>query len=481
MRRPSTAWTFALTSIALFMVTLDNLVVTMVLPVIRRDLGSSLQDLQWTVNAYTLTFAVLLLTGASLGDRFGRRLVFAIGVLIFTVGSAMAALAPSSEWLIAARACQESGGAFVMPLTLTLLSAAVSPQRRALALGAWGGVGGIGIAVGPLVGGAVAQGLNWHWVFWINVPIGLLTAALAFSRLQESRGPQGRLDLAGLGLVSAGLLGLVWGVIHGSELGWTDPQIAVAFALGLLFIALFVIWETRAPSPMLPLGMFRSRAFVAANVASILMSFGMFGSIFLLSQFFQVVQGYDPLEAGIRVLPWTAMPALVAPFAGILGGRIGTRPVLVPGLALMAAGLAWNAAFISPGLRYDVQVVGFIIAGIGMGLFFAPIANAVLSAVRPGEEGKASGANNTLRQLGVVFGVAVLGSIFAANGSYRTPQAFVDGLQPAVWIGAAVVALGALAALALPARHGARVRDRREASSAHLAEGPATITTSTTV
>lgn len=467
-RRPSAAWTFALTSVALFMVTLDNLVVTTILPVIRRDLNASLQDLQWVVNAYTLTFAVLLLTGASLGDRFGRRLLFAIGVAVFSAGSALAALAPSSEWLIFARALQGSGGAIVMPLTLTMLSAAVAPERRALALGAWGGVGGIGIAIGPLIGGAVAQGLDWHWVFWINVPIGVITVALAFLRLVETRGPQARLDLVGVGLISGGLVGLVWAVIHGNELGWTDLQVVGAFASGLALVAAFVLWEARVPYPMLPLRMFRSRAFVAANVASILMSFGMFGSIFLLSQFFQVVQGYNPLEAGIRVLPWTAMPALVAPFAGILSGRVGSRPVLVPGLLLMAAGLAWNAWFLAPGLPYGTQVVGFIVSGIGMGLFFAPIANAVLSAVRPGEEGKASGANNTLRQLGVVFGVAVLGSVFAAHGSYRSAQAFVDGVEPAVWLGAAVVVVGALSALALPARHG--VRDRSVSRAAAGAE-----------
>jgi EmrB/QacA subfamily drug resistance transporter len=471
MARSSALWTFAITSIALFMVALDNLVVTTILPVIRRDLGASLQDLEWTVNAYTLTFAVLLLSGASLGDRFGRRRLFALGLLVFSVGSAMAALAPSSDLLIAARALQGIGGAIVTPLTLTILSAAVSPERRALALGAWGAVGGIGIAVGPLVGGAIAQGLDWHWVFWLNVPIGLATIAIALVRLKETRGPEGSLDLVGLVIASAGLLALVWGTIHGNERGWNDSQIVGALAAGALLVAIFLIWEARAGSPMLPLQMFRSRAFAAANAASVLMSFGMFGSIFLLSQFFQVVQGQSPLDAGIRVLPWTAMPGLVAPFAGILAGRMGTRPVLVPGLLLMAVGLAWSALTLSPAVRYEVQVIGFIVAGVGMGLFFAPIANAVLSAVDRELEGKASGANNTLRQLGVVFGVAVLGGVFSANGSYRSPQTFVDGVQPAVWLGAGIVALGALVALAIPARHGARARQAPELSG-HLTTEP---------
>jgi EmrB/QacA subfamily drug resistance transporter len=456
--RASAAWTFAITAIALFMVSLDNLVVTTALPVIRHDLGSSLQDLEWMVNAYTLTFAVLLLTGAALGDRFGRRRLFVIGLVIFTAGSAAAALAPSSSVLIAARAIQGLGGAIVIPLTLTILSAAVSPERRALALGAWGGIGGLAIAVGPLVGGAIAQGVNWHWIFWLNVPVGIVAVVLASLRLQESRGPEGRLDLPGLALASGGLLGLVWAVIHGNDEGWTNPQVVGAFVVGAALLVLFAAWERRTANPMLPLHMFRSRAFAAANGVSLLMYFGMFGSIFLLSQFFQVVQGLNPFEAGLRVLPWTAMPAFVAPIAGLLAGRIGSRPILVPGLALMAIGLAWLAAVISPTTPYASVVPAFVVSGIGMGMFFAPIANVVLSSVYPEEEGKASGANNAIREVGGVFGVAVLASIFSANGSYASPQAYVDGLTPAVWVGAAVVAVAAVVALAIPGRVAAGIR-----------------------
>ncbi len=450
--RASTAWTFAITAIALFMVALDNLVVTTALPVIRRDLGSSLQDLEWMVNAYTLTFAVLLLTGAALGDRFGRRRLFVLGLVVFTAGSAAAALAPSSSVLIMARAIQGIGGAIVTPLTLTILSAAVPPERRALALGAWGGVGGLAIAVGPLVGGAIAQGVNWHWIFWLNVPVGIVAVALAFLRLEETRGPAGRLDLVGLGLASAGLLGLVWGVIHGNDRGWTHPQILAALIIGTVLLVAFVAWERRAAAPMLPLHIFRNRGFAAANAVSLLMYFGMFGSIFLLSQFFQVVQGLNPFEAGLRILPWTAMPAVVAPIAGVLAGRIGSRPILVPGLALMAIGLAWLAAVSTPTVAYAALVPAFVVSGIGMGMFFAPIANVVLSAVRTDEEGKASGANNAIREIGGVFGVAVLASVFSASGSYTSPQAYVDGLVPAVWVGAVIVAIGALAALAIPGR-----------------------------
>ena len=473
--RASAAWTFAITAIALFMVSLDNLVVTTALPVIKHDLGSSLQDLEWMVNAYTLTFAVLLLTGAALGDRFGRRRLFVIGLAIFTAGSAAAALAPSSGFLIAARAVQGLGGAIVVPLTLTILSAGVSPQRRALALGAWGGIAGLAIAVGPLVGGAIAQGVNWHWIFWLNVPVGIVAVVLAYLRLQETRGPQARLDLPGLALASGGLLGLVWAVIHGNDKGWTNPQIVGTFAVGIVLLVLFAAWERRTTDPMLPLHMFRSRAFAAANAVSLLMYFGMFGSIFLLSQFFQVVQGFNPFEAGLRVLPWTAMPAFVAPIAGLLAGRIGSRPILVPGLALMALGLAWLASVMSPTVAYASLVPAFVVSGIGMGMFFAPIANVVLSSVLPEEEGKASGANNAIREIGGVFGVAVLASVFSANGSYLSPQAYVSGLVPAVWVGAVVVAIGAVVALAIPARVAAGIREsvtvRR--STGALSEGDA--------
>ena len=456
--RPSVAWTFAITSIALFMVALDNLVVTTALPVIKRDLGASLADLQWMVNAYTLTFAVLLLTGAALGDRFGRQRIFLIGLATFTAGSALAALAPSTEVLILARAVQGLGAAFVTPLTLTILSAAVPPERRAVALGAWGGIAGLAIAIGPLVGGAIAEGLDWHWIFWLNVPIGLVVMPLAALRLTESHGPEGRLDIPGLGLISAGLLAIVWGVINGNDLGWTSAQVLGSIGAGVALLVGFLAWEARTAQPMLPLGVFRLRAFSSANAVSFLMYFGMFGSVFLLSQFFQVVQGYSPFQAGLRTLPWTGMPVVVAPIAGILAGRIGGRPILATGMAIQAVALAWLAAIVTPTVAYEALVVPFILAGIGMGLFFAPIANVVLSAVRPEQEGKASGATNTIREVGGVFGVAVLAAIFSANGSYATPAAYVAGLQPAIAVGAVVVGLGALAALLIPARAGAAAR-----------------------
>jgi EmrB/QacA subfamily drug resistance transporter len=463
-RRSSTIWTFAITSVALFMTTLDNLVVTTALPVIHRDLHASLSGLEWTVNAYTLTFAVFLITGAALGDRFGRRRMFVIGLAIFTAGSAAAALAPSIEVLIAARAVQGFGGAIVLPLTLTILSAAVPPEKRGLALGAWGGISGLAVAIGPLVGGAVVEGISWQWIFWLNVPIGLALIPLAALRLKESRGPNDALDLPGVGFASVGLFGIVWGLVRGNQVGWGSPEIVGALVLGSAVLALFVLWELHTKEPMLPLRFFRNRTFTAANVASLLMFFGMFGSIFLLAQFFQTVQGYSPLQAGLRILPWTAMPIFVAPIAGALSDRIGGRPLMVTGLGLQAAGLAWIAAVSTPTVAYSALVVPFILSGIGMALYFAPVANVVLSSVRREEEGQASGANNAIRELGGVFGVAVLASVFAHYGGYRTGQTFVDGLIPALYVGAGFVAAGAVAALGI-----ARKVRRQEAPANVLA------------
>ena len=450
--RKNVGWTFAITSVVLFMAALDNLVVTTELPVIRAELDASLSELEWIVNAYTLTFAVLLLTGAALGDRFGRRRVFVIGIGVFTLGSALAALASSTEMLILSRALQGVGGAVIMPLTLTILSSAVSPERRALALGAWGGIGGLAIAIGPLVGGAIAEGLSWQWIFWINVPIGIVAAALAAYRLNESLGPDRKLDLVGLALASVGLVGVVWGVIHANELGWGSTEVLGTIAGGIVFLAAFLWWESRSATPMLPLRFFRSRTFLFANAASFLMFFGVFGAVFLMTQFLQFVQGYSPFEAGLRTLPWTGMPAIVAPIAGAVAGRIGGRPLLVAGLALMALGLGWFAAIATPDVAYSAQVPALVLAGIGMGLFFAPVAAVVLSSVRPEEEGKASGATNAIRELGGVFGVAVLAAVFAGRGSYISGEAFVDGMVPAIWVGAAFVGVAAVLAALIPGR-----------------------------
>ena len=451
--RTKTIWTFVITSIALFMVTLDNLVVTTAIPVIREDLNASLENLEWTVNAYTLTFAVLLLTGAALGDRFGRRRVFAIGIGVFTLGSIAAALAPNVEALVLARALQGVGGALVMPLTLTILSAAVPKEKRGLALGAWGGISGLAVAFGPVVGGAVVQGLSWQWIFWLNVPVGVILIPLALTRLQETYGPGGKLDLTGLALVSAGLFGIVWGLVRGNAQGWGSPEI-----VGSLARRRSCSWRRSSPGSCAPprrccrCASSASRAFALANLSSLFMFFGMFGSIFLLSQFFQTVQGYSPLGSGLRILPWTLAPMFISPIAGALSDRIPGKTLVGIGLTLQAGSLIWMGMISTPTVPYSQLIAPFVIAGIGMSLFFAPMAHIVLSSVRPVEEGQASGANNAIRELGGVFGVAVLAAVFASLGGYESAQAFSDGMNPALIIGGIVVGLGAVAAFAIPGR-----------------------------
>src|SRR4051812_24420074 len=466
-RRPSPVWTFAIVSVALFMVVLDNLVVTTALPSIRADLGGGVQALEWTVNAYTLTYAVLLLTGAALGDRFGRRRMFVIGIGIFTLASAAAALAPGTGALITARAFQGAGAAIVTPLTLTLLSEAFPPERRGLAIGAWSGISGLGVALGPLVGGAVVEGISWHWIFWLNVPIGLTLAPLARRRLTESFGPAKQLDLPGLALGGLGLLGVVYGIVRGNELGWTSSTVLSSLIAGAILLTAFVAWELRAPHPMLPMRFFRSRAFAASNGVSLTMYFGVFGSIFLLAQFFQVVEGLSPLQAGLRTLPWTGMPMLGAPLAGLLSDRIGSRPLMVAGLALQSGAISLLAIVSSPTVPYSHLILPFVMAGTGMALVFAPTANAVLNAVKPQEAGQASGATNAIREVGGVLGIAVLASVFSAHGSYASPEAFTSGMTSAIWVGAAVLAVGAGVALLVPGKR--RAEEAQLAPNAALA------------
>ena len=454
--KPSTrpVITFVIVSIGLFMVTLDNLVVSTALPVIRVDLNAPLESLEWMVNAYTLSFAVFLLTGAALGDRFGRRKMFTLGLLIFSAASAAAALAPNADALVIARAIQGFGAALVTPLSLTLLSEAVPEGKRGLAIGAWSGVSGLGVAMGPVVGGAITEGISWQWIFWINVPIGLVVAPLAAWKLIESYGPDRGLDPRGLVLAVVGLFPLTFGIVRSSALGWGNATVLLSIAFGLVMMAFFLLHESRTKEPMLPLRFFRSRAFSATNAVSFVMFFGIFGSLFFLSQFFITVQGMTPLQAGIRILPWTAMPIFVAPIAGLFSDRFGARPFMVVGLALQAFAIAWIAQVTQVDTPYIEFIPAFIAGGAGMALVFAPSANAVLSSVRPIEAGKASGATNAIRELGGVAGVAVLASVFAAAGGYASPQDFVDGVRGALPVGAAVLLAGALIALLIP-RQGA--------------------------
>ena len=443
-------WTLAIVSVGLFMVVLDNLVVSVALPSIHRDLGASIQSLEWTVNAYTLSYAVLLLTGAALGDRLGRKRMFMTGIALFTVSSAAAALAPSIGPLIVARAIQGAGAAIATPLTLTLLADAYPPDRRGFAIGVWSGISGIAVALGPLVGGAMVQIASWHWIFWLNVPIGLVLVPLAATRLRESFGPSGALDLPGLALGSAGLFGLVFGLIRSQSLGWTSAEVIISLAAGAALLAAFVVQERRTETPMLPMEFFARRAFSVTNAVSLSMYFGMFGSIFFLSQFLQNVLGNSPLQAGVKLLVWTGSTMIVAPLAGYFSERYGSRLFMAAGLGLQAIALGWLALETSAGMSYASLIGTFILGGSGMALVFAPSANAVLASVRTDQAGKASGANNAIRELGGVLGVAVLSTVFTSRGGYGSATEFINGLTPAMWVGAAVLAIGALIPIVLP-------------------------------
>ncbi|MET9958589.1 DHA2 family efflux MFS transporter permease subunit [Streptomyces sp. NPDC006326] len=445
-------WAILTTSVASFMAGLDNLVIITALPTIKDKLGGSLADLEWTVNAYTLSFAVLMMFGAALGDRFGRRKVFVLGLLLFTLSSAAGALAPGINELIAARAVQGAGAALIMPLSVTLLTAAVPAEKRGTALGIWGAVNGLSIAAGPLVGGAIVEHLSWQWIFWLNVPIGLALAPVSWRKLAESRIAGARLDAVGTVLASVGLFGIVLGLIKGHGDGWTSAGVLGSLIGGALVMVLFVVWEMKTEHPMVPMGMFKIKAFTAINLSGTLMSVGMFGAIFLMTQFLQNIQGYTAMEAGVRLLAWTAMPMVVAPIGGMVSDKIGGKPVVTLGLAMMTAGMVWWAVILEPDTSYVAQLPSLMICGAGMALFYAPLMNLTMGSVAEHEQGIASGVTAATREVGAALGVALLASIFSANGGYASPQNFVDGLVPAMWVGAAAVAAATLSMLIAPGR-----------------------------
>jgi EmrB/QacA subfamily drug resistance transporter len=442
-------WTLALTSIAFFMVALDSLVVITALPSIHRDLGASLSTLEWTVNAYTLAYAAGIITAAALGDRFGRKRLFTFGLALFSLASAACALAPNVNLLIGFRVIQGLGAAIIMPLSLTILTAVFSRERRAAVIGLWGGIGGLAVAAGPLVGGAIAQGLDWHWIFWVNVPIGLAATVLSIIFLSESHGPVTRLDLPAVALVSGGALGLVWGLVRAGDKGWGNAQALVALVLGALLLVGFVMWEGRAPAPMLPLRLFSSRAFSAANATGFFMTASLYGAAFLTAQYFQLGLGHSPLGTGLRLLPWTATPIVVAPLGGLLADRIGLRPVMVAGLLLQGLGLGWFALAATSRVGYTSLVMPLLVAGVGVSMAIAATPTAVMSAVTPADMGKASGANSTFQRFGSVFGVAIATAVFSANGHFGTPASFAAGFRPAIAVAAVLSLVGAVTAFAV--------------------------------
>jgi len=446
-------WVLALTSIASLMVALDTLVVSTALTTIREDLAASVEELEWTVNAYNLSLAVLLLPAAALGDRFGRRRLFAAGLALFTVSSAACALSPDVGWLIAARGVQGVGAALVLSLALALVSAAYPPERRGSAIGILEGAAGLAVLGGPTLGGAVAQGLSWEWIFWINVPIGAVALPFVLARIEESSGTRrAPLDVPGLVLVGVGALGLVWGLVRGNQAGWSSLEVSGALALGLCLIAAFVAWERRAAEPMLPMRFFRRRGFSAGNAAVFCLFGSIFGGVFFFAQFMQVGLGYDALEAGLHLLPWTASLFLVAPIAGALADRVGDRPLLAGGLVLQAIGMGWIALIAEPGMAYGELVVPLMVAGLGGSAAIPPAASAVVRAVPAESVGAAAGANSMLRELGGVFGIAAAVAVFSGAGSYASAAAFTDGFAPAIGVSAGLALVGALVSLALSGR-----------------------------
>ncbi|HEX4010387.1 MAG TPA: MFS transporter [Solirubrobacteraceae bacterium] len=459
-------WVLVLGSVASLMVALDALVVSTALSAIRHDLHASIDELEWTVNAYGLTFAVLLVPAAALGDRLGRRRLFAGGLALFVAGSAACALAPNVGLLIAARAVQGSAAAMVTPLSLALISAAFPPERRGQAMGIFGGITGLAVLSGPVIGGAVTQGLAWQWVFWINVPIGLAAIPLVLARIDESYGPRARLDVPGLALVTAAALGIVWGLMRGNDIGWGSAEVVASLAAGVVALAAFVAVQRRVATPMLPPAMFRARGFSAGTAANFLFSCGLLGAVFFMAQFQQNSLGQRPLEAGLRLLPWTGTVFIVAPIAGALTNRVGERTLVTLGLVLQAAGFAWIAAVAGPGMTYWHMIAPEVIAGAGISMAIPSAQNAVMNAVKASEIGKASGAYMMMRQLGGVFGLAIGVTVFTGAGSYASPAAFGNGFVAAMTVFAAFSLAGAGVALALPRRSaGAESARRAEAGA----------------
>ena len=445
-------WVLGLTSTAYFMVALDATVVATALPRMQADLGVGLTTLQWTLNSYGIAFAVGIITAAALGDRYGRRLIFTIGLALFTIASGACALATSAPELIAARTVQGLGGAIVLPLSLTILTTAFPAERRGTIVGIYGGLAGAAVAAGPLVGGAVTQGINWHWIFWINVPIGVAAAVLSLRLLPESHGARERLDLAGVGLVTGGVLAVVWGLVRANQSGWASPEIVTTLSAGGILLAAFVGWENRVSQPMVPLRLFRARAFAIGNATAFLMSGAIFAGAYLVAEEFQFARGYSPVSTGLRLLPFFATPMIVSPLAGALSDKIGRRPVMVTGLALLTGGLTWVAVRGSLTTSWVELVLALLVAGIGISMALPTVPTAVLNAVAPHEMGKASGINYMAQRLGGVFAIAISTAVFTANGHLGTPASVTAGFRPALAACAGLALLATLSAAAITSR-----------------------------
>jgi EmrB/QacA subfamily drug resistance transporter len=445
-------WVLGLTSMAYFMVALDATVVATALPRMQADLHVGFTSLQWTLNSYGIAFAAGIITAAALGDRFGRRLIFNLGLALFTIASGACALAPNASELIAARTVQGLGGAIVLPLSLTILTTAFPAERRGTIVGIYGGLAGLAVAAGPLLGGAVTQGINWHWIFWINVPIGVAAVLLSLRLLPESYGARERLDLTGVGLVTGGVVAIVWALVRANQAGWASPETVTTLTAGAVLLVAFVAWENRVSQPMVPLRLFRDRAFAIGNATTFLMSGAIFAGAYLVAEEFQFARGYSPLSTGVRLLPFFAMPMVISPLAGALSDKTGRRPVMVAGLALLSSGFIWVALKGSLTTSWIELTLALLVSGIGISMALPTVPTAVLNAVAPHEMGKASGINYMAQRLGGVFAIAISTAVFAANGHLGTPASVTDGFKPALAACAALALLATLSAIAITSR-----------------------------
>ncbi len=464
-------WTLGALSFALFMIMLDNTVVNVALPSIQRDLGIGLSELEWTVNAYALTFAVLMLTGGKLADFFGRRRVFLLGLAIFTVSSLLCGLATSGDVLIGARTVQGVGAALMMPATLSIISATFPPRQRGMAIGIWAGVSAMALAIGPLIGGLITEHIDWSWIFFVNVPIGIVGLVVGRLVVDESRdtSSEQRLDIPGLLASGVGLFALTFALIEANSYGWTDPVIIGLFVLSAIALVGFVLLEMHQRSPMLDLSLFRSSTFAGANVVALLTTLAMFGVFFFMSIYMQNILGYSATKTGAAFLPMTILIILIAPIAGRSSDRIGSRALMTAGMLCLATSLAIFSRLGLDSTFWDF-FPGLILGGFGIALVMTPMTAAALGSVPVEKSGVGSGVLNTFRQVGGALGIAVMGAIVASyvdlSGGRPDPSSFIDGFQVALRVSAGFALLGAVIAFAT-------IRKHRHMDAGELAEAAA--------
>jgi len=464
---------------ALFMIMLDNTVVNVALPSIQKDLGSSISGLEWTVNAYTLSFAVLLVTGGRLGDIFGRRRMFLFGVIVFGLSSAFIGFSQTDAWLVAGRVAQGVGAAFMMPATLSIISNAFPPQERGKAIGTWAGVSALALAIGPVVGGLLTEHVSWRAIFYLNIPVAIGAVLASLFAVRESRDETvGReVDFAGVAVLTAGLSALILALVEGNEWGWGSTAIVALLVGAALSLALFVAIELRVRVPMVEFHFFSNRNFVGAIVVAMIVSFSMLGVFFFLALYMQDILRYSPLEAGIRFLPSTLMIVGLAPVAGRLADRFGPRWLIAAGL-LVIAGSLYSFSGIAVDSTYLELLPGFMLLGIGIALTMSPMTSAAMNAVPVEKAGIASGVLSMFRMVGGSLGVAVTGAIFqgsvGANFAEASPQQFVDALAHAMEVCAVVAVLGAaIGAAAIRARPGSRFTPEEEEEVLAMSPDPA--------